>query len=85
MSNGTYNDLRQVYQAIEKPLASVKALQFSPAGLSFPVPAHRGRSCSTRSWAMNLARSAALHSAQKPTIPPTHEQSGLREADSDGR
>jgi hypothetical protein len=28
---------------------SVDGLQFAPAGLSLPVPAHRARSCSTRS------------------------------------
>jgi len=30
-------------------LAEVETLQLTPAGLSLPVPAHRARSCSTRS------------------------------------
>jgi hypothetical protein len=30
-------------------LAAVEVLRLTPAGLSLPVPAHRARSCSTRS------------------------------------
>ncbi|RLA32060.1 MAG: hypothetical protein DRR11_09240, partial [Gammaproteobacteria bacterium] len=30
-------------------LAKVEMLQIAPAGLTLPVPAHRARSCSTRS------------------------------------
>ena len=66
MSNGTHNNQRHVYQAIQSVLACIAVLQFAPAGLSLPVPANRSRSCSTRSRAMNLARSIALHAAQKP-------------------
>jgi hypothetical protein len=36
-------------QAIQHFLALVEGLQLTPAGLSLPVPAHRARSCSTRS------------------------------------
>jgi hypothetical protein len=77
MNNGTQNDHRFVYQVIQDFSACVTAMQFAPAGLSIPVPAHPVRSCSTRSWAMNLARSDALHVAQKPTFPAIHEMSGL--------
>jgi hypothetical protein len=54
-------------------MTCIKALQSAPAELSLPVPAHRARSCSTRSPAMNLARSNALYWAQKPTSPATRE------------
>ena len=36
-------------QTAEHLLIDVEALQFTPAELSLPVPAHRARSCSTRS------------------------------------
>ena len=36
-------------QAIQHLSARVEALQLTPAGLTLPVPAHRARSCSTRS------------------------------------
>jgi len=36
-------------QTDEKFPAYFAALQLTPAGLSLPVPAHRARSCSTRS------------------------------------
>ena len=36
-------------QAIQHFLAPVEGLQLTPAGLSLSVPAHRDRSCSTRS------------------------------------
>ncbi len=94
MSNGTHNDKRHMYQAVQNQRACVEALQLAPAGLSLAVPAHRGRSCSTRRttrlWhpaslyllhpcsRMNLTRSIALHAAQKPSFPATHEQSGLK-------
>ncbi len=73
MSNGTHNNHRHVYQALQSFSTRIAALQFAPAGLSIAVPANRVRSCSTRSRAMNLARSAALHAAQKSTFPATHE------------
>ncbi len=73
MNDGTHNDRQHMYQAIQYFSASVGAFQFAPAGLSLLVPAHRPRSCSTRSPTMTLARSNALHSAQKPTFPATHE------------
>ena len=73
MSNGTHNDKRQMYLVMLNLRACVEALQFAPAGLSLPVPAHRGRSCSTRRTTMNLARSAALHATQKPASPATHK------------
>jgi len=73
MSDGTHHIERQMYQAIQYLSAGVEAIQCAPAGLSLPVPAHPVRSCSTRSWAMNLARSDALHAAQKPASPATHE------------
>ncbi len=46
-------------------------LQLTPVGLSLPVPAHRARSYSIRSSLLRLSH--ALHSAQKPTVPPPHE------------
>jgi len=73
MSNGTHYNQRHVYQVLQSFSGCIAVLQFVPAGLSLPVPANRSRSCSTRSRAMNLARSTALHAAQKPTIPATHE------------
>jgi len=73
MSDGTHHNERQMYQAIQYLSDCIEALQFAPAGLSLPVPAHPVRSCSTRNWAMNLARSNALHAAQKPASPATHE------------
>ncbi len=36
-------------QAIQHLSVHVEALQLTPAGLTLPVPAHRARSCSTRS------------------------------------
>jgi len=60
-------------QANHNQLDCIEALQHAPAGLSLSVPAHRVRSCSTRKPAMNLARSDALHAAQNPTFPATHE------------
>jgi len=66
-----------MYQAIQNKMACVEELQFAPAGLSLAVPAHRARSCSTRSPAMNLARLNALHLAQQPTFPATREMFGL--------
>ena len=36
-------------KVLQHLLAVVEALQLTPAGLSLPVPAHRARSCSTRS------------------------------------
>jgi hypothetical protein len=36
-------------QMIQHLSPRVEALQLTPAGLSLPVPAHRARSCSTRS------------------------------------
>ncbi len=36
-------------QIVGHLLAHVEASQLTPAGLSLPVPAHRARSCSTRS------------------------------------
>jgi len=36
-------------QAVQHLSAHVEGLQLTPAGLSLPVPAHRARSCSTRS------------------------------------
>jgi len=62
-----------MYQAKQNQRACVEAFQLAPAGLSLPVPAHRARSCSTRRTTMNLARSIALHAAQKPTFPATRE------------
>ena len=73
MNNGTQNDHRHVYQVAPEQSVCVAAIQFAPAGLSLPVPEHPARSSSTRNWAMNLARSDALHAAQKPTIPAIHE------------
>ena len=66
-----------MYMAIQNQSARVEALQFALAGLSLPVPANRPRSYSTRSPAMNLARSVALHSAQKPIFPATRVIFGL--------
>jgi len=80
MSNGTHNYEHHMIQAIQKQLDCIEALGLKPAGPSLPVPAHRSRSCSTRSPTMNLARSIALHTAQKPTFPATHENSGRRVA-----
>ncbi len=77
MSNGTHNSHRHVYQALQSFSTCIAAFQFAPVGLLLAVPANRVRSSSTRSRAMNLARSAALHAAQKPTFPSTHEWSGL--------
>jgi len=34
---------------IRQLLAIIETIQILPAGLSLPVPAHRARSCSTRS------------------------------------
>ena len=65
-----------MHQAIQKNSACVEALAYAPPGLLLPVPAHRVRSCSTRSPTMTLARSIALHAAQEPTFPATHKQSG---------
>lgn len=62
-----------MYRGIQKQSALNEGLQFAPAGLSLPVSAHRVRSCSTRSPAMNLARSIALHATQEPTLPATRE------------
>ena len=89
MSDGTHNNILHRYLAIRKQSASAVGLQFVPAGLPLPVPAHRARSCSTRKTTrlgrpaslyllhpcsrINLTRSIALHSAQKPTSPATHE------------
>jgi hypothetical protein len=73
MSNGAHNEMQRVHQAIQINSTCVRSFEDSPAGLLPPVPAHRIRSCSTRSYTMNLARSTALHAAQKPTIPATHE------------
>jgi len=73
MNNGTQNNHRHVHQVIPEHSIIIVAMQFAPAGLSLPVPAHPARSCSTRSWAMNLARSNVLHAAQKPTIPAIHK------------
>jgi len=73
MSDGTNNYKRHMNQVLQNFSAGVEALQYSPAGLSLSVPANRARFCSTRNPAMTLARSAALHAAQKPTIPATHE------------
>ena len=73
MSDGTQIDKQHRFQVLQNFSAGVEALQAAPAGLSLSVPANRGRSCSTRNPAMTLARSAALHAAQKPTIPATHE------------
>ncbi len=78
MSNGIHNYKRHMYQAIQNQPACIEALQFAPAGLSLPVPAHRARSYSTRRTTMNLARSIALHAAQKPTFPATREIFELR-------
>jgi hypothetical protein len=36
-------------QAVQHSTILVDTLRFTPAGLSLPVPAHRARSCSTRS------------------------------------
>jgi len=36
-------------EVLQHLLAAVEALQLTPAGLTLPVPAHRARSCSTRS------------------------------------
>ena len=36
-------------QTVQHISAIVEGLQLTPAGLSLPVPAHRARSCSTRS------------------------------------
>jgi len=77
MSDGIHNEKQHMHQALQRQLACVEALQFAPAGLSLPVPAHRFRSCSTRRPTMNLARSIALLAAQKPSFPATHEQSEL--------
>jgi len=73
MNNGTQNANRHVYRVIEDYSACVAMIQFAPAGLSLPVPAHLVRSCSTRSWAMNFARSDVLHAPQKPSFPAIHE------------
>jgi hypothetical protein len=73
MNNGIQNDHRHVYQVTPEQSVCVAAIQLAPAGLSLSVPAHPARSCSTRSWAMNLARSDTLHAAQKPTVPAIHE------------
>ncbi len=78
-----------MYQAMQNQPACFEASQLAPAGLTLPVPAHRIRSCSTRRTTrlgrpaslyllhpcsrMNLARSIALHAAQKPTSPATRE------------
>ena len=78
MSNGFQKDKRHMYQASKNFSVGFEALQFAPAGLPLPVPAHRARSSSTRSPAMNLARSIALHSAQKPR-PASCRMSGLRQ------
>ena len=79
MSNGIHNGKQLMHQALQSQATCVEALQFAPAGLSLPVPAHRVRSCSTRRTTMTLARSIALHAAQKPSSPATHEQSGLQQ------
>ncbi len=73
MSDGTDNYKRRMNQVLQNFSVDVEALQVAPAGLSLSVPANHGPSCSTRNPAMTLARSAALHAAQKPTIPATHE------------
>ncbi len=77
MSNGTDNNQRHVYKLLRSFSACIAVLQFAPAGLSLPVPANRARSCSTRSPTMTLARSIALHAAQKPAFPATREIFGL--------
>jgi hypothetical protein len=38
-----------MFQEDQHLAAQVEGLQLTPAGLSLPVPAHRVRSCSTRS------------------------------------
>ena len=89
MNSGTQNANCHMYQVIKYLSDCVEVLQFVLAGLSLPVPAHPVRSCSTRSRArlwhpaslyllhpcsrMNLARSDALHAAQKLTFPVIHE------------
>ena len=78
MSNGTHKSKWHMCQALKSISANFVTVQFVPAGLSLPVPAHRERSCSTRSPTMNLARSNALHSAPKPR-PASCRMSGLRQ------
>ena len=77
MNNGAQNDRRHVCLVTPEHSVCIAAIQFAPAELSLRVPARRARSCSTRSWAMNFARSDALHATRKPTIPAIHEKSGL--------
>ncbi len=65
-------------QTIPQLLAIIETIQILPVGLSLPVPAHRARSRSRHVVpATSLTRSNALYSAQKPTVPPTHEIFGL--------
>jgi len=71
-----------MYQVNQKQSVLVEALLLAPAGLSLPVSAHHARSCSTRSPAMNLARSNALHATREPTFPATRETFGLKMIDS---
>ena len=66
-----------MYKGIQKQSVLIQALKLAPAGLSFLVSARRARSCSTRSPAMNLARSDTLHATQEPTFPATREIFGL--------
>ncbi len=49
MSVGFRKGKQQLIQIVQQLLEHVGTLQFTPAGLSLPVPARRARSCSTRS------------------------------------
>jgi len=52
-------------------LAKVEVLQFSPAGLTLPVPAHRARSCSTRS-PCHVSRTIERAARGTETVSPAH-------------
>jgi hypothetical protein len=49
MSAGAYKRDGVMIQMVAAFSARVEGLQFAPAGLTLPVPAHRARSCSIRS------------------------------------
>ena len=51
--------------------AKVEVLQFAPAGLTLPVPAHRARSCSTRR-PRNVSRTIERAALGTETDSPAH-------------
>jgi len=58
-------------QAFQHSLVCVEVLQFAPAGLTLPVPAHRARSCSTRS-PRNVSRTIERAALGTETDSPAH-------------